>query len=549
LRSVAWFKGSKREDIGAMKNPHIHIEKLDAKMEPSIKVKVQLTLEFPLPGKRIEEVERAFSDVFDEAKCRCLGKYLQCRDEQIVFEEMDTKEREICKIDHERTLKAPYGDIPCPCRQIVTAGGYSIPLLRELGLEDKQRIVVSSYENSLTNAALTTFRKAQHGVKNPMSLGAFHDAFQKRFRRERKAETAGLEYAIEAGYDAPAPRSDVARVMDDGIWIRKRTLPGRGAGLRQGTGTSMEVKITRCDFGDENNPAYWSYPPAIYASIESSEDHVRHGSVFLDMTTGLSRAAHAIHLSDAKANGKRHCTEYNPNSVWQLDWYHLGRHLRVLSRIDRPWRDEVWEFLNVERPDEAMESVRSGLEKMKRFSAGIAYNEDADFAHLKRKNHKWWEDRTKEVEGLLGYLHNQREGIYGVRKLVGVIPAEYLPFGSGPMERLCAVVGAHRMKGHGKAWRTESAQNMIFALRKTFSSSRENPLLQQAINDALLWDALQKEPVIHPRGGETTAAQYSKRHPYPVKEGNFPVVLRGKCDSLYHTLKSIRHGTPCIQNI
>ncbi len=270
--------------------------------------------------------------------------------------------------------------------QIKDESGHSIPVLKELGIPVKKKIVLSSFDDIFVRCAHSTYRKAQTGIENALSLGTLHGEFQRRIGELRKEETAGLQYLEEMGYSPSSPVSDTARVMDDAIYIRERTLPGRGKGREQEKRSHLQVQLTRCDFAGsgQDSGGFWTYPPAVYASIEPAKEHIKKGSLYLDIHTGLSRCDTVVHLSDAGANGKRHCRDYNENSLWQLDWYHLARHVRVLNRIDKKWKKEVWELIGVERLDEAIALIESGKEKMKLYSPPVA-GDSADFGKKNKK--------------------------------------------------------------------------------------------------------------------------------------------------------------------
>lgn len=115
----------------------------------------------------------------------------------------------------------------------------------------------------------------------------------------------------------------------------------------------------------------------------------------------MSRCDTLVHLSDAGSNRKRHCRDYNKNSVWQPDRYHLGKHVRVLNRIDKKWKKKVWELIEVEQLDDAISLIESGLSKIKLYSPPVAGG-SADFGKK-----KWWEDQIKDVEELIRYLRNR----------------------------------------------------------------------------------------------------------------------------------------------
>lgn len=505
-----------------------------------MKVSIQLSLEISLPGKKIEDVEESFGEAFTQAACEGIGKYIEKRERMLIFKEIDRKERDIRRIFYNRRLKLSYGDVYFKCRQVRDKSGcHHIPILKELGLPPKKKIVLSSYEDILTRCAFATFRKAQAGIKNRLALGTLHQEFQSNTQKEREELLEGLQYLQEVGFSPPPPLSDVARVMDDGIHIRERVLEGRGKGQKEDKRHHMVVQVTRADFGSQNRndgEGYWSYPPYTYLSVEGESEHIKNGSTLFDAYTGLSRCKSVVHLSDARGNGKKHCREYNENSVWQLDWYHLARHVSVLNKIDKKLRKEVWELIEVERLDDAVSLLENLLESMGSYTLPVEAVSTEAHKNYAKKAVKWWDKRIKDVKDLITYLKNNREGIYGVRKLVGIIPGEHLPFGSGPAERLCGTLVAHRMKGHGKAWKRESASNMLWQINKEFQKMvPENPLIKEACREFRWWKELQEKPIwssFRVRNSNSNCAFKSGG----IQTGSFPILKSARKSRPYFRL-------------
>ncbi len=157
---------------------------------------------------------------------------------------------------------------------------------------------------------------------------------------------------------------------------------------------------------------------------------------------------------------------------------------------------------------------------------------------MAKKTKKWWEDRIKDVEELITYLKNNREGIYGVKQVVGKIPAEHIPFGSGPMERLCGVIAAHRMKGHGKVWKKEWASNMVWLLSREFQKLPQSKLLKNACSEAKWWQELQAKPLMSSfdlQERKTTARAQGQQN-----GGSMPILkTAGRSAPNYSDLKKI----------
>jgi hypothetical protein len=534
----------------------IFIIKLEIEKKPSTMVKISVEMEFSLPEHKIDESGKKFEEVFKEAACMCMGKFIEEIDKQ-VMEDSKTTGREICR-KYKRTLMMSFGEVEFLCREVKTLEGYSIPVLPHLGIPFRKRIVESSYGKVLDNCANTSFRNAQAGISNPVSLGGLHGMFQEVVGRERMLEENGLDFLNDVGYTAPPPQSDTAKVTDDGVWIRKRTLSGRGKGMKQEKRSFMEVQLTRVSFANpdelESSGNYWSCPD-IYASLESSSDHIKRGKVFFDVQTGLGSCANVIHISDAKANGRFHCQEYNPNAKWQLDWYHLSKHVRVLGRISADLQREVWDLINVERFDEALSLLKTVCYEMKNLKNADFSCKNKFLSDLSRKNKDWLMKRLEELEDLMKYLSNNRNGIYGFRYFVGKIPVEYLPFGSGSIERVAGYLIAHRMKGNGKVWCAKYAPNMVYRLMKKYRETPDSELLILAELEANWWKELQSQPDRSSSRTKGSEGRKCKKLPVYGKEStkyssvaSTPILMSGRTSaSCYNTLKSLQSDVMLIK--
>ena len=157
----------------------------------------------------------------------------------------------------------------------------------------------------------------------------------------------------------------------------------------------------------------------------------------------------------------------------------------------------------------------------------------------------WSSRKLKELNALITYLDNNKDGIYGVKAYQGKIPGEYLPFSSGPVERLQAVMIAYRMKGQGKHWGMEGAENLAWLLGREWNGKSLEERLDSLHMGLEEWESLNSESGdkakfrtqrMMGRGAETELQSF-KFCPFP--SSSLPTVRQGKVNPLYCCLKKM----------
>ena len=155
----------------------------------------------------------------------------------------------------------------------------------------------------------------------------------------------------------------------------------------------------------------------------------------------------------------------------------------------------------------------------------------------------FWSTRQREsLESCITYIENKREGIYGVKKFVNEIPAEYLPFGTGPVERLQAVMVAYRMKKQGKRWSVNGADNLIQLLSREWNGEELERIVAEGIEGLSEWEELCSPHV--PEDDESCQSSTTKKNKprlnlSPLPAFCVPLLQRGRTDSLFTPLKRI----------
>ena len=246
--------------------------------------------------------------------------------------------------------------------------------------------------------------------------------------------------------------------------------------------------------------------------------------------------------------GRRFCEFYPGKAVWQLDWWHLWDRVHNGCRFEPDLEKKIWDLLNAEKLDEAIAILSAYSEVMTSMEAKVREISKSlcDDSALKVNPSIFWSSRKlKELNALITYLDNNRDGIYGVKAYQGKIPGEYLPFGSGPVERLQAVMIAYRMKGQGKHWGMEGAENLAWLLGREWNGKSLEETLDSLHMGLEEWESLNSESGdkakfrtqrMMGRGAETELQSFKF---CPLPSSSLPTVRQGKVNPLYCCLKKM----------
>jgi len=245
--------------------------------------------------------------------------------------------------------------------------------------------------------------------------------------------------------------------------------------------------------------------------------------------------------------GKDFCALYPKpvKSAWQLDWWHLWGYVHKGCKFEKDLEKNIWDLLNVEKVDEALgilcayrEAMKCMEEKIKEQGEKLA----AESPGLIKPDIFWSSRQIELLDKLITYLNKNRHGIYGVKTFIKDIPAEYLPFGSGPIERLQAVMIAYRMKKQGKHWSIEGADNLIQLLSREWNGEELEKLLDEGIEGMEEWESMCVKSII--TDNEEICSLKSKQRkkrtdfsPNPVE--SVPILKRAKTGSCFTPLKGI----------
>lgn len=160
---------------------------------------------------------------------------------------------------------------------------------------------------------------------------------------------------------------------------------------------------------------------------------------------------------------------YEPDTVFQLDRFHIRQEIKRKLNQDKEAAKAVEELFEVEKMDEMLEYIQ-------------IYADSVDTGDEK-------DTRSKKARELYQYLNNNKEGLmpYQKRGIRFPEPPEGMKYGNmGVQENQNCTVITMRMKGKRKRWSLSGANNMAKVLYR-----KENKELAETVNrygEGLIFD-------------------------------------------------------------
>lgn len=151
---------------------------------------------------------------------------------------------------------------------------------------------------------------------------------------------------------------------------------------------------------------------------------------------------------------------YEPETVFQLDRFHIRQEIKRKLNWDKEAAREVEKLFEAEKMDEMLEYIR-------------IYADSVDTGDEK-------DSRSKKARELYQYLNNNKEGLipYQKRNIKLPEPPEGMRYGNmGVQENQNCTVITIRMKGNRKRWSVNGANNMAKLLYR-----KENKELVETVN-------------------------------------------------------------------
>lgn len=151
---------------------------------------------------------------------------------------------------------------------------------------------------------------------------------------------------------------------------------------------------------------------------------------------------------------------YEPDTVFQLDRFHIRREIKKKLNCDKEAREETERLFETEKMDEMLEYIRI-------YADSVETDDEKD-------------TRSKKARELYQYLCNNREGLMPYQKRNIKLPElpEGMRYGNmGVQENQNCTVITIRMKGNRKRWSVKGANNMAKLLYR-----KENKELAETVN-------------------------------------------------------------------
>lgn len=196
---------------------------------------------------------------------------------------------------------------------------------------------------------------------------------------------------------------------------------------------------------------------------------------------------------------------YEPETVFQLDRFHIRQEIKRKLNWDKEVAREVEKLFEAEKMDEMLEYIR-------------IYADSVDTGDEK-------DSRSKKARELYQYLNNNKEGLipYQKRNIKLPEPPEGMRYGNmGVQENQNCTVITIRMKGNRKRWSVNGANNMAKLLYR-----KENKELVETVNrytEALIFNIRMSE-IITTLSAAKAPKKDGKGNPY-VDVINMHVPLR-----------------------
>ncbi len=254
----------------------------------------------------------------------------------------------------------------------------------------------------------------------------------------------------------------------DGVWLRLQGKDHKSIG-------KQEMKVATIYEGWEKNDRSGSSlcGKRVIAGMEKSKE-------FHEKREAQIRSIYnADEIEYRILNGDGGCwikDPYEPDTVFQLDRFHIRREIKRKLNCDKEARKETERLFETEKMDEMLEYIWI-------YADSVEADDEKD-------------TRSKKARELYGYLYNNREGLVPYWKRNIKLPElpEGMRYGNmGVQENQNCTVITIRMKGNRKRWSVNGANNMAKLLYR-----KENKELVQTVNryaEALIFNIRMTEMV------------------------------------------------------
>lgn len=541
------------------------------------RVCILLKIEILLSSLNIVEVTNIFFDSFKEMALKSLGEFLSLLDTLMIFKKEkvsstenkrcrgNKKEREICKFYDEK-LKTSLGEVPFRCREIKKDGKYSIPLREVIGMPPRKQVVEGTFEDAVKTCALApSFLKAWEITDKVISKSKLWHMFQEYAKKKREDEERAIDFFSQGDITQTPAAGDTACGTIDEIWVRRALSPEERERYekewekKEQERMKREKETGKCEKKTKKKKSGWLKVKCSLVKVKSrmktgwnrilsyvsccgAEEYIKRARDYFNCHLGLHNIPHFFCISDADSLGKNFSKLYE-HCIWILDRWHLWEYIKKLGTFSRDVMDNVWELVKGENVEEALKKASGLFEEVKSYMKTMLEGNTTKgllgslnhLSSIKDREKSWWKKRVEELEGIITYIGNNRDGIENCAKLRQFLPEDEMILGSGSIENLQKVMIGYRMKGHGRIWGS-GAGNMAFLLCKFFNDEEERQKIAELL---LLADELKEmEKIVALSPVQKVARKRDNSRP-----ASFPGYRMGKRSStLYKIGRSIQRS-------
>ena len=254
----------------------------------------------------------------------------------------------------------------------------------------------------------------------------------------------------------------------DGVWLRLQGKDHKTIG-------KQEMKVATIYEGWEKNDRSGSRlcGKRVIAGMEKSNEFHEKREAQIRSIYNADEIEYRILNGDGGSWIK---DPYEPDTVFQLDRFHIRREIKRKLNCDKEATKAVEELFEAEKMDEMLEYIRI-------YADSVETDDERD-------------TRSKKARELYQYLCNNREGLMPYRKRNIKLPElpEGMRYGNmGVQENQNCTVITMRMKGNRKRWSVKGANNMAKLLYR-----KENKELAETVNryaEALIFNIRMTEMI------------------------------------------------------
>jgi len=317
---------------------------------------------------------------------------------------------------------------------------YICPLDRAIGLQPREEATLWVKKRACELATRYTYREAAAlltaQIRDEVSHGAIHRWVQKNGRALRGEEDQRREAVFEDGevFEGEGEAREIVVTEMDATMLHSQEKGRRKLTVKLGvmySGKELESETAK-------HKRYRLTDKTLYGGIEEVGEFGEKLYLKGEEKLALSKASNLLVLGDGDPWIKNIAQGPYFMATYQLDWRHL------MVKIRQTFSDQP------KLVSELIDYLYSGQ--------GEKMLTTAKLAHLLCED----EDKREKIAGLVAYIENNRDGLYGSRSLSGKVEAkEVLVCSTGAMEKNIETVIGRRFKKHGMSWTTKGANNLL----------------------------------------------------------------------------------------